>query len=270
MRILAIALALGAVSLPVLAEAAEVKQFDVRPVILKSQDKSSATVGVEYDFKRTFEHDFSGESVIKFANIELEGKGTFAASPNDNPTDFVDAKMSGLFRYGDAESGSFLAGGFVKVEADQRLDNVQTAYGGRFKYAKVGLPGRTGDQLGFSFEIGEVDPGDDKLRKAALGVNSLKTYDRMAFEALYVLRVNSLVDTVELNYRRFQEIDAPARIRTAKLRVHELGTVRVNFKSPYFVSYSTGRLPFDLKNDETVAFGLRTNLEKLGSMLGAQ
>ena len=102
-----------------------------------------------------------------------------------------------------------------------------------------------------------------------LGVSHLKNYDRMEFEALYVYRVNGpLIKTIELNYRRFQELDAPAEVRAANLRVHELGTVRVNLAEPFFVSYSAGRQPFNIKKDETVTFGFTTNLKDLAGFLG--
>ncbi len=192
--------------------------------------------------------------------MRYEGEGTITASADRNPKNFIDLKLSALGHYGSATAGSFEAGGFIKLEADQSFDNVQAAFGGRARYAKVGLLQRA-DILALDVQVGEVDPGDDEARKAALGVTKLSTYDRMEFGALYLYRIRTGIFTdVEFNYRRFQEIDAPARIRAAGLRVHELGTVRVGLKNDFFVAYSAGRLPFDIAKDQTVAIGLSYKL----------
>ncbi|WAC60150.1 hypothetical protein [Brevundimonas sp. SL130] len=65
----------------------------------------------------------------------------------------------------------------------------------------------------------------------------------------------SLVDVIELNYRTFQEIDAPTPIRAAGLQRHEMAAVRFKLPNDLFIAYSDGSLPFDRKGDQVVKIG---------------
>lgn len=274
MRTITLVIAAGFVMAPALAcaQADPADGFTVRPAVLDSDNDNGATVGLDYTFKQTvplvdFDKDGGGGGLgtqgltLGSAALSLEGQGTVTASTDRNPRNLVDAKATLKAHFGSVAFGSFEAGGFVKVEADQTFDNVQSVFGGRATYAKVGiLPGKK-DVFALDLHYGRVDPSDDELRKAALGVTHLDSYDRLEFEALYIYPVGGkVIDTIEFNYRRFQEIDAAPAIRAAKLRVHELGTVRVGLQGDFFIAYSAGKLPFDAKNDQTIAIGLSYKL----------
>lgn len=267
MRATGMVVAAAVLAVPSFALAQTASPLTLRPVILGSDNGEGTTLALEYTLDGKYERS-NADDTAGFV-LEYKGEGTIATSADRNPRDFLDLQLSGSAYYEPTDTLSFAAGGFVKGESDQRFKNAQVAYGGRVRMLTTKLLGDPRSELGLSLLVGEVDPGDDEVRKAALRVSELKTYSRLEFEALYRYRVNTtLISDIELNYRRFQELDAPAAIRSANLRVHELGIVRVNLSHPFFVAYTTGKLPFDLKRDETVAFGFKTNVQNLAEGLG--
>lgn len=245
--------------------------FYVKPVLLDSDGGTGSTLGVEYKLKgvlwsTSFDTNDAGEPDLNLgvgvggAKIAYDAGGTIAASADRNPKDFLDALISLSATYFRGDLGAGAVGAFVKVESDQKFDNTQFAWGARATGLKQNILNRH-DYLGLDLNYGQVDPGDDKDRKAALGVTSLKAYNRIDFEALYHYETGwRLVETIELNYRYFDEQNAPAAIRAAKLDKHHLATVRLGLPQGLFVAYSEGKLPFDRKKDQIFEIGLSYKL----------
>lgn len=76
---------------------------------------------------------------------------------------------------------------------------------------------------------------------------------------MYPLQWNA-VRSVEINYRYFLENNAPTAIKSADLDKHMLATLRIALKNDLFVAYSTGKLPFDQKNDQILQVGFSYKL----------
>jgi hypothetical protein len=60
------------------------------------------------------------------------------------------------------------------------------------------------------------------------------------------------------NYRIFHEVGAEAAVRAAELQTYDYASVAIVANGGLFVSYRTGRLPFDLGDDEAFEVGFKT------------
>jgi hypothetical protein len=251
-------------------EEASKHAFDFKPVMLDSDNSTGSTLGVEYEFKgtlleRNLSTDDSGaggidpDVAIGSLDVTYEGSGTIAASADRNPKNFLDAQVDVKFLYS-AGFGSVSAGGFAKIEADQTFDNTQTVVGARATWAKRGVLARN-DLIALYANYGSVEPGDDEARKTALAVTELDSYERTEFEAVYIYPTGwSVVSAIELNYRHFQEIDAPAAIEAAGIDSHTLSTVRLALPKDMFLAYSKGKMPFDRADDKVLEIGFSYKL----------
>lgn len=245
----------------------EEKMLDLKfsPVILDSKNSTGATVGLDYKLNgKLYDHrfdkvesgaSFDSDAKVGSAQISYKGSGTIAASAERNPNDFLELQVDGRLLYSVAEIGTFSSGAFVKYEADQGFDNKNIAYGLSGTYGRYGVFA-SNDFFALDANYARVDPKDDVERKAALNGGALEAYYRWNFELLYKIPVDwSAVTDIEFNYRYFFENNAPSVIRSANLDKHDLATIRFGFKNDLFLAYSSGKLPFDKKNDQTVKIG---------------
>ena len=245
--------------------------FKLNPVVLDSNNKSGATVGLEYQFsgkKQLLDltTNDSGSPVVDpdvaIGTIDLayQGSGTVAASASRNPMNFLDAQSSLDGSYSGPRTGSMAGGILVKAEADQEFQQTQTLIGGHLTYAKFSVFGQN-DFFAVDITYGRIDPGDDQNRKTALGTTELTAYYRWGGEVLYMYPTGwNFIETIELNYRIFYEPNAPTAIRAAHLETHQLGTIRIGLPANLFVAYSVGKLPFDVEDDHILALGFSYKL----------
>ena len=99
-----------------------------------------------------------------------------------------------------------------------------------------------------------VAPGDDPERERLAG--KLGGYTRAKVEVAFKTPVNAGA-YVEANFRHYAEVNAPAAIRGAgRDRATYLTLAFATAFGPY-VSYTTGRLPFDAEEDQVYELGLR-------------
>jgi len=281
MRCLLITFAVVAMVSPAAAGHAAEKQdksFTLEPTLLKSDDNET-TVGLAYKFRYNFNASQEGKPVSLYEPEEpvsrfealIEGSGVITESAKDNPENFLKTtvKAEYLYQSGGAK-GSFkwlaAAGAFASLEADQSFDNQHTVVGFTGFFSAL-LPQANSD---FSIEAtyGEVEPGDDIARKAALRTTTLRNYDRYSIEASYQFQTGiALFPDIELDYRWFRESNAPAAIKAARLDKFDLLTVRLGVMENFFVAYSDGKLPFDRENDRTFKAGFSYELGEVGKLL---
>lgn len=245
--------------------------FTIKPVLLDSKDKDSTTLVLEYKFSgkmvlANFTPDDSAspdptaDVPIGSVDIAYKGSGDIATSASKNPKNFLDGQISLDASYSGAATGSFAAGVTVKVETDQTFKKSQSVIGAHATYGKYAVFGRN-DFFALDLNYGRVDPGKDADRLKVLGVTSLDSYNRIDGEVLYMYPTGwSVIQTVELDYRFFYETDAPAKIKAADLDAHQLGTIRLGLPNDLFIAYSSGKLPFDKKNDHILALGFSYKL----------
>ncbi|WP_419318085.1 hypothetical protein ACN2C7_15800 [Caulobacter sp. ErkDOM-E] len=248
--------------------------FTIEPKVLDSSADAGATVALEYAYQKTFKlKDLSSSDrgnalpdptpsrgAVTFS---VDGSGTATADAERNPKNFLDLSLGLNIDWDPGYEtgwGRLLVGGFVKGETDQGFENEQVVWGARGSYGQRDLLA-SNDFLGLDLKYGLVEPGEDKERQKALGVTDLDDYERLDIEALYMFRTGwDMVPTIEFNYRLFKELDAPTVIKAVDLDLHQLATVRFGLGKDLFVGYSTGKLPFDRKDDQTLEIGFSYKL----------
>jgi hypothetical protein len=105
-----------------------------------------------------------------------------------------------------------------------------------------------------------VDPLDDDPRTALVGKSG---FPRFKAEVSFKTPVARLMDApvyFSANYRDYQEIDAKAVVRHNNLDQFQYFVATLSSATGVFVSYSTGKLPFDAKNDQIYQIGWQFHL----------
>ena len=148
-------------------------------------------------------------------------------------------------------------GVYFQCETDQGFSNKQYVYGLGITYGKYCVLSKSkNDFVGIYAHYGHVVPKDNSERKAVLGTATLELYYRWNLEFLYKYPLPwETVKAVEFNYRCFLENNAPTAIKNTGLDKHDLITLFVRLKNDLFIAYSTGKLPFDKKNDKMFLIG---------------
>lgn len=241
------------------------------PVVIDTQDGQGATLGLEFLAKGTLiSKDFSTndtgdefdlEAQVGDLQLEYQARGTLAADRDRNPKDFIDGTVM-LNYYFQKDFGTFSGGAFVSYETDQDFDDKQSVYGIRVTYGKMHVPFRN-DVFAVDVGRGQIDPTDDAERSVALGTTSLDKYYRTDLEVVYIHTLNwkDLVQSIEFNYRYFRESSPPAAVAAADLDRHQLITYRIGLPKDLFIAYSTGKLPFDRRDDHIFEIGLSYKLQ---------
>jgi hypothetical protein len=245
--------------------------FTLRPAVIDTSDGTGSTLGLEFQgsgtlISRSLDSNDAGSNAIDTTAtlgdlaLNYSTSGTITADKNRNPKDFLDALLDASYE-SSRTFGSLSGGVFYKFETDQSFANKQSVYGLRATYVKLGIFQQT-DWVGLDVNYGRVDPTGDADRAAALGTTPLAQYNRADFELEYLYNVGGkLIQTLEVNYRYFLEQAPPAQIEAAGLDKHHLVTARVGLPKDLFVAYSTGKLPFDKRNDKAFELGFSYKLQ---------
>ncbi|MFL9844056.1 hypothetical protein [Flavobacterium rhizosphaerae] len=107
-------------------------------------------------------------------------------------------------------------------------------------------------QFGCDYVIPDKDTVRDNL------VGDLDPFPRFKFETsfrTFISRINKENIFFNANYRLYQEIDAPRQIKDANLSTINYFVMALQSTSGFYVSYATGRLPFDAKDDQVYSLG---------------
>ncbi len=106
-----------------------------------------------------------------------------------------------------------------------------------------------------------VLPGQDSLRKAVMG--TLNPYTRIRFEASFkteAARVGSQTFWFSADYRWYHQLGASQALVAANIDHFNYFNCNLSSNNGFFVSYSYGQLPFDLKKSAVYNLGFTYNL----------
>ena len=106
-----------------------------------------------------------------------------------------------------------------------------------------------------------VVPAKDSLRKAVTG--ELNPFSRLRFEAEFkteAARVDGQAVYFTADYRWYNELNASTAIKAAGMAKFNYFVAALEASNGFFVSYSTGQLPFDQKSSQVYALGFKYNL----------
>lgn len=113
----------------------------------------------------------------------------------------------------------------------------------------------------FLFGLDYVVPNKDSVRKKLIGTQD--PYSRMRFEIAFktrVARIGKEVLNFSSNYRWYKEVNASTTIKNNNLAYSNFFVAAIESNTGFFVSYTTGKLPFDKKNDQVYALGFKYDL----------
>jgi hypothetical protein len=148
-------------------------------------------------------------------------------------------------------------------ETDQSFDASNTRFGGYLlttyeDMSKDSFMGLNGIVPSLRIAVDSVEPSSSAPRAIA-GDNS--SYERLATEFHLSVPLVSLMDLPYLfsfNFRAYDELGAKEIIKTAKLDSYRLRTYSLSSPSGLVLSYSSGRLPFGLENEQTIELGFKS------------
>lgn len=101
--------------------------------------------------------------------------------------------------------------------------------------------------------IDQVDPLDDAVREA---LGEASAYPRFRGEVAFKTRVSRSASFVA-DFRYYKELGAARVIKTANLDEFVYFTSALTLQNGMFVSYTTGKLPFDAESDQIYELGFR-------------
>lgn len=244
-----------------------VDNFDLNPIVFDSENTDSSSLGIDFSMDGKFVNkkfssnegdDLDPDVIIGGYDLGYSLKGIFAEDSDQNPKDFIEARFSAsVFR---SASSTVKAGIFIKSESDQKFDDRQLAYGLTATFANMDVFS-SNDILALHLNIGQVDPSEDTSREAILG-SDLDTYDRADLEFLYIYNIGTKnLDTFEINYRYFLELDAEQTVKSANLDKFRLVTYKLGFKNNLYIAYSSGELPFNQEDNQIYEVGFSYKFE---------
>ena len=148
------------------------------------------------------------------------------------------------------------------IESDQEFNFTNKKLGG-YLFGKYDfwnrrtLLGRLGVTTGLRLGVQNIDPSDETPRAIA-GDNS--DYMRASAEAALAVPLGSMGEhplVFVANYRAYREISASNTVKSANLDRYLLRTFALQGPYGMYVSFSSGRQPFDLTSEDTVEIGLK-------------
>lgn len=265
---------------PHYAVAADAAVFTVAPVAMDSKEGGGASIGIKYEIADEYrfgsseagnEHSTGSEPLNPAQDlsglygrsgfVRFDADGTWTVDKEDNPASTAQAKI--VAGYGSfQEKTSLDLGGFVGLEGDQDYENRNTLYGvelgGHYSFTDDASTYAT-----FVLGYGQVDASGDEERMALTGDD---TYDRFSGEVQLSYGLQELgtaktsIISLQLNYRYYQELDAPDVIRENDRNRYALATFLLRFHKGLYLAYSSGTLPFDKQNDKIFEIGFSQNL----------
>jgi hypothetical protein len=241
---------------------------DFKPVVFDSDKTDSSTLGIEYEFSGSlFNHDLDSKddsncstfpcskTIISSALIKYDLSGVLAENANNNPKNFVEFDLQGNYFRASVESKIIWSAGlYIKYETNQTFDDKQFVYGVNGELSHRDLF-RSNDFAFLQVKVGTVDPTNDEARQAILG-NDLDSYDRVDIEIVYQFQIKKgFLDTFEINYRYFKEINAMPEIKSESLDDFRLITYHLGLTNQMYLAYSSGELPFNQKDNQIFEIG---------------
>lgn len=101
--------------------------------------------------------------------------------------------------------------------------------------------------------IDQVNPADDSLR---VMVEDDSAYPRFRGEISFKTPISKSADFVA-NFRYYKEFGASSAVKTANIDEFQYFTYALTLSNGLYVSYTTGKLPFDAKNDQVYELGFQ-------------
>jgi hypothetical protein len=206
-----------------------------------------------------------------YSNLPRQSLETIEILNSNSPDCFNSQTcMDGIFNIYD--NGLEALNGFAYIiyglegglETDQSFDAKNKTIGGFFfasyeAWDTDSWLGRTGIRPALRLSLDQVEPNDKTLRAMA-GDNS--QFSRWTGELSVNFPIGGFLGQAynfEFNYRTYQEISPSEIIELSGLSNYHLRTFSISTPDNIYISYSSGRLPFDQRSQELVELGWNYN-----------
>lgn len=272
----------------------DLKLADTEPDVWRSDEKFSQwRLGLKADGNVAFDADLNPADFLKTAFDFLYEYSWVQNYRSDLPADCNPQDPTTMANCPNDLSGDALrlaGGASASLESDQRFDNKAYTYGGVLAVVYNPAPSSpaarlnpfeapfrllrqlSGEELGSmpapnSFPVlrlayERVDPDQDEARKTAEG--RLQAYDRIGAEIGFTTvagRASGKRVNFDLSWRIFQEIAPSAAVRAADLDRFQYLAAALELDGGWRLTYTTGKLPFDQRNDDVWELGYRFHFE---------
>lgn len=107
--------------------------------------------------------------------------------------------------------------------------------------------------------IGLVNPIDGDPRKAVGDDSNFPRFNAEASFKTPIAKFNESPVSFSVNYKIFQEIGASAAVKDSKLDQNSYLTSTIGCSTGPFISYTNGKLPFELKSKEVYSLGFQAH-----------
>ncbi len=110
------------------------------------------------------------------------------------------------------------------------------------------------------FGLDQVDPENNSAREA---LEEASTFDRYRCEIYFrspIAYIGGNEIFFNFDYRYLHEIDAPTSIKASDIDKFEYTVISITSSNGVFVSYTDGKLPFDLSNHQAYELGWKFHL----------
>lgn len=110
----------------------------------------------------------------------------------------------------------------------------------------------------FHFAVDKVNPNNETPRVKA---GDTSDYYRFSGEISLWMPIGTYFDknlVLTVNYRNYQELNPSAIVKNAHLNSYNLRTFSLTSPTGLFITYSSGRLPFEMQTDDVVELGWKT------------
>ncbi|MDR3667475.1 MAG: hypothetical protein P4L35_11590 [Ignavibacteriaceae bacterium] len=98
-----------------------------------------------------------------------------------------------------------------------------------------------------------INPQNDPIRAE---IEALKTYPRFRFESSFKTQISNS-SWFTANFRYYKEINAPKVVSNANIDEFIYFTSAFTLSNGLYFSYTTGKLPFDMKNEQVYSLGFQ-------------
>ncbi len=239
--------------------------LSITPRILQSNDGTTGSLGVGYSFSvkpvsMIEKVDEIGGPVtgnIRMYSIELTANGLYAARPEVNTGNVIDASSSGTYLI--LQNGVYAKTAFSAAYSRQQGNDTHASRWEISQGLGTWLPRLNNVELLGRLALARVNPINDVAREAALG-GALKSYQRLEFEGVAVIPINAgALQKVELRHLLFKELSAPEKVRAAALDSFKTSSIYFRLSNGLFVAYSKGGVPADRKNSQVLQIGWSSN-----------
>ena len=184
--------------------------------------------------------------------LGINGSASFESNQDFSKTQFVPGLLinAGASSFTDNSSLSW----FNFPDYPFALIRLLTQTNSHFSVSGVAIPS-------VLFGLDYVVPTNDSLRQAVTG--ALDPFTRVRFEASFkteAAKVAGQVFWFSADYRWYHQLGAPQAIVSAHINNFSFFTCNLAASNGFFVSYSTGQLPFDQKSANVYGLGFKYNL----------